>query len=129
MQICAVTGTRGGATAAGRPFMLPSLYPLGRASRATSSSPIAATNRIFQAEVAAGRFRRTCSSVSVTTLRHPALRERKEDIASCRALHREMSHTPRRIRETLEANVIDAFEDTHGRKRTPKCERGRSMSC
>src|SRR5207245_10896020 len=60
------------------------LYPLGASQpRNVQFKLIAATNRDLRAEVVAGRFRQDLFyRVTVTTLRIPALPERKEAIAA-----------------------------------------------
>src|SRR5882724_13308646 len=88
-------------------------YPLGASQpRHVQFKLIAATNRDLRAEVAAGRFRQELFyRVSVTTLRIPALRERKEDIAELvEHFNREVSHRHGVSVKRFEANVIDAFE-------------------
>ena len=89
------------------------LYPLGASQpRHVQFKLIAATNRDLRAEVAAGRFRQDLFyRVSVTTLRIPALRERKEDIAELfEHFNREVSHRHGVSVKRFEANVIDVFE-------------------
>jgi len=89
------------------------LYPLGASQpRHIQFKLIAATNRDLRAEVAAGRFRQDLFyRVSVNTLRIPALRERKEDIAELvEHFNREVSHRHGVSVKRFEANVIDAFE-------------------
>jgi sigma-54 dependent transcriptional regulator, acetoin dehydrogenase operon transcriptional activator AcoR len=89
------------------------LYPLGASQpRHVQFKLIAASNRDLRAEVAAGRFRQDLFyRVSVTTLRIPALRERKEDIAELvEHFNREVSHRHGVSVKRFEANVIDAFE-------------------
>ncbi|HET9157690.1 MAG TPA: sigma 54-interacting transcriptional regulator, partial [Myxococcaceae bacterium] len=73
---------------------------------------VAATNRDLRAEVVAGRFRQDLfDRVSVTALRIPALRERKEDIAELvEHFTREVSHRHGVPVKRFEADVIDAFE-------------------
>lgn len=89
------------------------LYPLGASQpRNVQFKLIAATNRDLRAEVAAGRFRQDLFyRVSVTTLRIPALRERKEDIAELvEHFNREVSHRHGVPVKRFEAEVIDALE-------------------
>jgi transcriptional regulator of acetoin/glycerol metabolism len=89
------------------------LYPLGSSQpRHVQFKLIAATNRDLRAEVAAGRFRQDLFyRVSVTTLRIPALRERKEDIADLvEHFSREVSHRHGVAVKRFAASVIDAFE-------------------
>ena len=89
------------------------LYPLGASQpRHIQFKLIAATNRDLRVEVAAGRFRQDLFyRVSVTTLRIPALRERKEDIAELvEHFNREVSHRHGVSVKRFAANVIDAFE-------------------
>jgi sigma-54 dependent transcriptional regulator, acetoin dehydrogenase operon transcriptional activator AcoR len=88
------------------------LYPLGASQpRNVQFKLIAATNRDLRAEVVAGRFRQDLFyRVSVTTLRIPALRERKEDIAELvEHFSREVSHRHGVPVKRFEAEVIDAF--------------------
>jgi sigma-54 dependent transcriptional regulator, acetoin dehydrogenase operon transcriptional activator AcoR len=89
------------------------LYPLGASQpRNVQFKLIAATNRDLRADVAAGRFRQDLFyRVSVTTLRIPALRERKEDIAELvEYFNREVSHRHGVSVKRFAADVIDAFE-------------------
>jgi transcriptional regulator of acetoin/glycerol metabolism len=89
------------------------LYPLGASQpRTVQFKLIAATNRDLRAEVAAGRFRQDLFyRVSVTTLRIPALRERKEDIAElAEHFNREVSRRHSVPVKRFEAEVIDALE-------------------
>jgi sigma-54 dependent transcriptional regulator, acetoin dehydrogenase operon transcriptional activator AcoR len=89
------------------------LYPLGASQpRNVQFKLVAATNKDLRAEVAAGRFRQDLFyRVSVTTLRIPALRERKEDIAELvEHFNREVSHRHGVSVKRFEAEVIDAFE-------------------
>src|SRR5258705_2531007 len=89
------------------------LYPLGASQpRHIQFKLIAATNRDLRVEVAAGRFRQDLFyRVSVTTLRIPALRERKEGIAELvEHFNREVSHRHGVSVKRFEANVIEAFE-------------------
>jgi sigma-54 dependent transcriptional regulator, acetoin dehydrogenase operon transcriptional activator AcoR len=89
------------------------LYPLGASQpRNVQFKLITATNRDLRADVAAGRFRQDLFyRVSVTTLRIPALRERKEDIVELvEYFNREVSHRHGVSVKRFEADVIDAFE-------------------
>jgi sigma-54 dependent transcriptional regulator, acetoin dehydrogenase operon transcriptional activator AcoR len=89
------------------------LYPLGASQpRNVEFKLIAATNRDLRAEVTAGRFRQDLFyRVSVTTLRIPALRERKEDIAELvDHFNREVSHRHGVSVKRFAAEVIDALE-------------------
>src|SRR4029450_13881881 len=89
------------------------VYPLGATKpRHVQFKLIAATNRDLRAEVAAGRFRQDLFyRVSVTTLRIPALRERKEDIAELvEHFTREVSHRHGVSVKRFEAEGIDALE-------------------
>ena len=89
------------------------VYPLGASQpRTVHFKLIAATNRDLRAEVAAGRFRQDLFyRVSVTTIRIPALRERKEDIAELvEHFNREVSHRHGVPVKWFEAEVMDAFE-------------------
>jgi transcriptional regulator with PAS, ATPase and Fis domain len=89
------------------------VYPLGASQpRTVQFKLIAASNRDLRAEVAAGRFRQDLFyRVSVTTLRIPALRERKEDIAELvEHFSREVSHRHGVSEKRFAAEVIDAFE-------------------
>jgi transcriptional regulator with PAS, ATPase and Fis domain len=89
------------------------LYPLGASQpRNVQFKLITATNRDLRADVAAGRFRQDLFyRVSVTTLRIPALRERKEDIAELvEHFNREVSHRHGVPAKRFEPDVIDAFE-------------------
>jgi sigma-54 dependent transcriptional regulator, acetoin dehydrogenase operon transcriptional activator AcoR len=89
------------------------LYPLGASQpRTVQFKLIAATNRDLRAEVVAGRFRQDLFyRVSVTTLRIPALRERKEDIAELvEHFNREVSHRHGVSVKRFEAEVIEALE-------------------
>jgi transcriptional regulator of acetoin/glycerol metabolism len=89
------------------------LYPLGASQpRNVQFKLIAATNKDLRAEVTAGRFRQDLFyRVSVTTLRIPALRERKEDIAELvEHFNREVSHRHGVSVKRFEAEVIDALE-------------------
>src|SRR5262245_9129938 len=89
------------------------LYPLGASQpRNVQFKLIAATNKDLRAEVAAGRFRQDLFyRVSVTTLRIPALRERKEDIAELvDHFNREVSHRHGVPVKRFETDVIDALE-------------------
>ena len=89
------------------------LYPLGASQpRTVQFKLIAATNRDLRAEVVAGRFRQDLFyRVSVTTLRIPALRERKEDIAELvEHFNREVSHRHGVSMKRFEADVIEALE-------------------
>jgi sigma-54 dependent transcriptional regulator, acetoin dehydrogenase operon transcriptional activator AcoR len=89
------------------------LYPLGASQpRTVQFKLIAATNRDLRAEVVGGRFRQDLFyRVSVTTLRIPALRERKEDIAELvEHFNREVSRRHGVPVKRFEAEVIDAFE-------------------
>src|SRR6266849_2696843 len=101
------------------------LYPLGASQpRHVEFKLIAASNRDLRAEVAAGRFRQDLFyRVSVTTLRIPALRERKEDIAELvEHFNREVSHrhgvSVKRLRRTSSMHS----NDTHGPETYAKCE-------
>jgi len=89
------------------------LYPLGASQpRNVQFKLIAATNRDLRAEVVAGRFRQDLFyRVTVTTLRIPALRERKEDIAELvEHFNREVSHRHGVSVKRFEAEVINALE-------------------
>src|SRR6266481_2670287 len=89
------------------------LYPLGASQpRTVQFKLIAATNRDLRAELVAGRFRQDLFyRVSVTTLRIPALRERKEDIAELvEHFNREVSHRHGVSVKRFEAEVIEALE-------------------
>src|SRR6266481_2187619 len=89
------------------------LYPLGASQpRTVQFKLIAATNRDLRADVVAGRFRQDLFyRVSVTTLRIPALRERKEDIAELvEHFNREVSHRHGVSVKRFEAEVIEALE-------------------
>ena len=89
------------------------LYPLGATQpRNVEFKLIAATNRDLRAEVAAGRFRQDLFyRVSVTTLRIPALRERKEDIGELvEHFTREVSQRHGVPVKRFEPEVIDALE-------------------
>src|SRR6266478_4246556 len=89
------------------------LYPLGASQpRTVQFKLIAATNRDLRAEVVAGRFRQDLFyRVSVTTLRIPALRERKEDIAELvEHFNREVSHRHGVSVKRFEPEVIEALE-------------------
>jgi len=89
------------------------LYPLGASQpRTVQFKLIAATNRDLRAEVVAGRFRQDLFyRVSVTTLRIPALRERKEDIAELvEHFNREVSLRHGVSVKRFEAEVIEALE-------------------
>jgi sigma-54 dependent transcriptional regulator, acetoin dehydrogenase operon transcriptional activator AcoR len=89
------------------------LYPLGASQpRNVQFKLIVATNRDLRAEVVAGRFRQDLFyRVSVTTLRIPALRERKEDIVELvEHFNREVSHRHGVSVKRFEAEVIDALE-------------------
>jgi len=89
------------------------LYPLGASQpRNVQFKLIAATNRDLRAEVVAGRFRQDLFyRVTVTTLRIPALRERKEDIAELvEHFNREVSHRHGVSVKRFEAEVIEALE-------------------
>jgi len=89
------------------------LYPLGASQpRNVQFKLIAATNRDLRAEVVAGRFRQDLFyRVSVTALRIPALRERKEDIAELvEHFNREVSRRHGVSMKRFEAEVIDALE-------------------
>jgi transcriptional regulator of acetoin/glycerol metabolism len=89
------------------------LYPLGASQpRTVQFKLIAATNKDLRAEVVGGRFRQDLFyRVSVTTLRIPALRERKEDIAELvEHFNREVSRRHGVSVKRFEAEVIDALE-------------------
>jgi sigma-54 dependent transcriptional regulator, acetoin dehydrogenase operon transcriptional activator AcoR len=89
------------------------VYPLGATQpRNVQFKLIAATNRDLRAEVAGGRFRQDLFyRVAVTTLRIPALRERKEDIAELvEHFNREISHRHGVSVKRFESEVIHAFE-------------------
>jgi len=89
------------------------LYPLGASQpRNVQFKLIAATNRDLRADVAAGRFRQDLFyRVSVTTLRIPALRERKEDIAELvEHFNREVARRHGVAAKRFEADIIEAFE-------------------
>ena len=89
------------------------VYPLGASQpRTVQFKLIAATNKDLRAEVAAGRFRQDLFyRVSVTMLRIPALRERKEDIAELvEHFNREVSRRHGVAVKRFEPEVIDALE-------------------
>jgi transcriptional regulator of acetoin/glycerol metabolism len=89
------------------------LYPLGASQpRTVQFKLIAATNRDLRTDVVAGRFRQDLFyRVSVTTLRIPALRERKEDIAELvEHFNREVSRRHGVSVKRFEAEVIEALE-------------------
>jgi transcriptional regulator of acetoin/glycerol metabolism len=88
------------------------LYPLGASQpRTVQFKLIAATNRDLRTDVVAGRFRQDLFyRVSVTTLRIPALRERKEDIAELvEHFSREVSHRHGVSVKRFETEVIEAL--------------------
>src|SRR5499433_1571526 len=89
------------------------VYPLGASQpRTVQFKLIAATNRDLRADDAAGRLRQDLFyRVSVTALRIPALRERKEDIAELvEHFNREVSRRHGVPVKRFEADVIDALE-------------------
>src|SRR5215813_2506913 len=89
------------------------LYPLGASQpRNVQFKLIAASNKDLRTEVTAGRFRQDLFyRVSVTTLRIPALRQRKEDIVDLvEYFNREVSHRHGLPVKRFDAAVIDAFE-------------------
>src|SRR5712664_1738928 len=89
------------------------LYPLGDSKpRKVRFRLVAATNKDLRAEVTAGRFREDLFyRVSVTALRVPALRERKEDISTLlEHFSGEVSRRYGAPMKRFEPEVLDAFE-------------------
>jgi len=89
------------------------VYPLGDSKpRKVEFRLVAATNKDLRAEVSAGRFRRDLFyRVSVTALRVPSLRDRKEDIpALVEHFNSEVSRRYGVPMKRLEPGVLDAFD-------------------
>jgi len=89
------------------------LYPLGDSKpRKVRFRLVAATNKDLRAEVTAGRFREDLFyRVSVTALRIPSLRERKEDIAALvEHFSGEVARRYGAPMKRFEPEVLDAFE-------------------
>src|SRR5213596_2453702 len=89
------------------------VYPLGDSKpRKVEFRLVAATNKDLRAEVSAGRFRRDLFyRVSVTALRVPSLRDRKEDIpALVEHFNSEVSRRYGVPMKRFEPEVLDAFE-------------------
>src|SRR2546427_2668746 len=89
------------------------VYPLGDSkSRKVEFRLVAATNKDLRAEVSAGRFRQDLFyRVSVTALRVPSLRDRKEDIpALVEHFNSEVSRRYGVPMKRFEPGVLDAFD-------------------
>ena len=89
------------------------LYPLGDSKpRKVRFRLVAATNKDLRAEVTAGRFREDLFyRVSVTALRIPSLRERKEDISTLvEHFSGEVARRYGAPMKRFEPEVLDAFE-------------------
>jgi len=89
------------------------VYPLGDSkARRVQFRLVAATNKDLRAEVTAGRFRKDLFyRVSVTALRIPSLRERKEDIPTLvEHFSGEVSRRHGVAMKRFEPGVQDAFE-------------------
>ena len=89
------------------------VYPLGDSKpRKVEFRLVAATNKDLRAEVSAGRFRQDLFyRVSVTALRVPSLRDRKEDIpVLVEHFNSEVSRRYGVPMKRLEPGVLDAFD-------------------